>query len=105
MWTAGQAVTKEQNVAEADILFEKVDNTKKYNKYLQTYITAVHKNRAMNFRLPNPRIYQHFSRKQNIGFSVVLSSSFVICLWKGKQLIGALINNLIMAGEIALLST
>jgi hypothetical protein len=100
-----QAVTKEHNVAEADMLFDKVDDKKKYNKYLQTCMTKVHKNLAMKLLLPNPRMYHHYSRKQNTGLSVVLSSSFVIWLSKGKKLMGALINTLIRAGELDLVYT
>jgi hypothetical protein len=40
----GQAAIKRHNMVEADILFERVHNSKKYNKYLQTCIAAVHKN-------------------------------------------------------------
>jgi hypothetical protein len=49
----GQAATKRQNVVEEFILFERVDNTKKYNKYLQTCIAAVH-NKACN-ELSSPK--------------------------------------------------
>jgi hypothetical protein len=31
-------------VVRADIFFEKEEDTKEYNKYLQAYVTAVHKN-------------------------------------------------------------
>jgi hypothetical protein len=43
----GQAAIKRQNVVEADMHFEGVHNTKKYNKYLKTCIFAV-RNKARN---------------------------------------------------------
>jgi len=40
----GQPATKKQNALEADILFEKEENTRQYSQYLLTSIAAVHIN-------------------------------------------------------------
>jgi hypothetical protein len=43
----GQATAKSHTVVEADIFFEKEENTKQYNKYLQLYISAAYKMRTV----------------------------------------------------------
>ena len=54
MRTVGQAVTTTGIVVEADIRFQKEENIREYNKYLQTCIAAVHGNAYSDLASSNP---------------------------------------------------
>lgn len=81
-WPVGQAATISHIVVETDIYFDKDENTKQYNKYLQAYISA---NRSRS----NAVMLHLYIRKQRLR-----------CL----QFVGARVNKLITAGETALIS-
>ena len=60
--------------------------------------------RKMTASRPNPDVLRLYSREHSTGLPAVLSSSFAIWFCNGKQLLGARVRKLIMAGEIALVS-
>jgi hypothetical protein len=54
MRTVGQAATTTGIVFEADIRFQKEENIREYNKYLQTCIATVHGNAYSDLESSNP---------------------------------------------------
>jgi len=55
LWrTVGQTVTTTGIVVEADIHFQKEENTREYSNYLQTCIASVHKNANSDLASSNP---------------------------------------------------
>jgi len=64
----------------------------------------MHKMRAMTFSHSNPVILHPSNRKQSVGLPVVLSSSFAIWFCKGTKLVRAQVSELIIAGEMAIIS-